>query len=175
MCNSKFSNLFRSSCVDQCCFCFTPRTGCLIIGYVYVVLIISSMILSSVPFFTLKLSEGATQFDADLAYFLVYMFFVVMMIICFIYMAFTINLLIGLHQHKQNRVRLFINFLYLASIGYIVFSVWYWFTMDFYIVSQFFIPMGIILSFHAYCILVLSIYHKKMLEVGTRTVIYTAS
>ncbi|CAD0197614.1 unnamed protein product [Chrysodeixis includens] len=173
MSNTRCSLTFKNSCVDHCCFYFTPKTGCLIIGYMHLVCIIVLMVLSVVPFFTtLELSPRATQGDANIAYFLSYSYAMIGLIVCLIYLIFIIILLRGLHQHKPDGVITFINWLYFTSVVHIGFHTWFWINLGF--PNVYLIVSAICWVINAYSITVLNIYHKKMREVGTNTVIYTA-
>ncbi|CAD0197615.1 unnamed protein product [Chrysodeixis includens] len=172
--NTGCSLTFKNSCVDHCCFYFTPKTGCLIIGYTHLVCILVLMVLSVVPFFTtLEFSPRATQGDANIGYFLLYSYATIGLIVCLIYLIFIIILLRGLHQNKPNCVITFINWLYFTSILHLVFHAWYWIHLEFPMI--YFTFSGICWIINAYCLLVLHIYHKKMNEDGTNTVIYTAA
>ncbi|XP_026741809.1 uncharacterized protein LOC113503875 [Trichoplusia ni] len=174
MSSSRCWLFFKESCVDHCCFCLSPRTGCLVIGYFHLICIIAAMIYALLPFYVMyftNFTKEVSAEDASMFFFSIYSTYGIKMILYSVYLIFTIILLRGLHQNKSVLVDAFIIFIYMVFALHMV-----------YFIFCFAMHLGMILieacdliflAVSFYFVLVLQCYHSKMKQEEAGTVTYT--
>ncbi|XP_047028580.1 uncharacterized protein LOC124636508 [Helicoverpa zea] len=106
--------------MDKCCFFLPLRKGCLIIGYLNLVgnllMILLSVIGLAAASVLMIIGKDEEEQNLGAAMFVVCM---VMLILLLVFLAFTIILLLGLHQHKRTLVKVYL----IYALAFIVLSI----------------------------------------------------
>lgn len=167
---------------NKCCFCIDLRTGCLIIGYLNLIAnLVVMLVLSLGLVATGAIASGALN-DKDLpsetneniktvgAFMLG--IFVVTMVFLILFLAFTIVLLVGLHQYKRGHVKAYLIF----SVIFVVLSV-----IMFFVSFGGAVTAGVIVRqlftilLNIYFLLVIRSYYLKMDNPANKPAIYNTA
>ncbi|XP_026741815.1 uncharacterized protein LOC113503878 [Trichoplusia ni] len=106
--------------LEHCCFCIDLRIGCLIIGYLNLIGDFA-LILMTILGLTALGNVGIT-FHGSMSVMgaIITSVFAVSLIVCTLFLVFTIVLLVGIHQHKRGHVKAYLIYTLIFLILYTI-------------------------------------------------------
>ncbi|CAH0625264.1 unnamed protein product [Chrysodeixis includens] len=105
---------------EHCCFCIDLRIGCLVIGYINLFADLALILMSGMGLAAAGHVGRIYGGQAAAMGTIMMAILAVTMLVCILFLIFTIVLLVGLHQHKRGHVKAYLIYTLIFVILYTI-------------------------------------------------------
>ncbi|KAJ8720011.1 hypothetical protein PYW07_012054 [Mythimna separata] len=166
---------------NKCCFCIDLRSGCLIIGYLNLIGNIILILLSIIAMATTGVANAIINDNEEfkdaresmhVMATVIFAILVIMLIFYLLFLAFTIVLLVGLHQHKRGHIKAYL----IYALIFIVLSIIMFFaSFGGTITAGEIIRQLVLILLNIYFVLVIRSYYLKMDDPSNKPAVYNTA